>query len=89
MPSKGMRSMRSHGEERYGLICHSKYTNPATTAETTTKCMLPLPTVECCNVPDAGNQRSVYRYPEMGFQTTYFKFWCRRGDRLRVPRNHC
>ncbi len=84
MPSKGMRSMRSHGEERYGLICHSKYTNPATTAETTTKCMNRLLTIDCCNVTDAGNQRPVYGYREMGFQTTYFKILVQAyGDRRR------
>ena len=69
----GARSVLLRGEERYGLICHSKYTNPAATADTTTKCMNTLPTIDCCNVSDAGNQRPIYRYREMGFQATYFK----------------
>lgn len=28
-----------NGEEHYGLICQSKYTNPTATADTTTTCM--------------------------------------------------
>lgn len=65
--------MLSRGDERSGLICHNKYTNPAAIADTTTKCMNSLLTIDCCNVSDAGNQRLVYGYREMGFQTTYFK----------------
>lgn len=80
---KGMRSVLSRGDERYGLICHSKYTSPAATAETTTKCMNSLLTIDCCNVSDAGNQRPVYGYREMGFQTTYFKILDAAGMRDR------
>lgn len=47
------------GDERYGLISHSKYTNPTAIADTTTKCMNILPTSDCCNLSNAGNQRSV------------------------------
>jgi len=63
----------SHGDERYGLICQSKYTNPTATADTITTCMNSPPTIDCCNVSDAGNQRSVYGYREMGFRATDFK----------------
>jgi hypothetical protein len=62
----------SCGAERYGLICHSKYTNPTATAATTTKCMNTLPTIDCCNVSNAGNQRLMYGYRELGFQATDF-----------------
>jgi hypothetical protein len=37
------RSLLSYGKARYGLICHSKYTNPTTNADTTTRCMNILP----------------------------------------------
>jgi hypothetical protein len=40
------RSLLSHGKARYGLICHSKYTNPTTNADTTTRCMNGLPFTE-------------------------------------------
>ena len=85
--------MLSCGGERYGLICHSKYTNPTATADTTTKCMNSLLTIDCCNASDAGTQRLIYGYREIDFQTTYFKIlasdmWMpamkprdRRGDR--------
>jgi hypothetical protein len=53
----GAYSVLSHGEERYGLISHSKYTNPTAMADTTTKCMNILPTVIV--VFEAGNQRSI------------------------------
>jgi hypothetical protein len=65
--------VRSRGDEGYDLVCHSKYTKPAATADTTTKCMNILPAIDCCNVFDAGNQHSVYGYREMGFQATDFK----------------
>ena len=32
-----------------------------------------LLTNDCCNLSDAGNQRPLYGYREMDFQTTYFK----------------
>ena len=32
-----------YGDECYGLISHSKYTNPTAIADTTTKCMNILP----------------------------------------------
>ena len=57
MRLKGARSVLSHGNERYGLISHSKYTNPTAIADTTTKCMNILPTIIV--VFEAGNQRSV------------------------------
>lgn len=47
-------SMLSYGNERYGRICHSKYTNPAAIADTTTKCMniLPAIVVVACPTPE-------------------------------------
>ena len=65
--------MLSHRDGCYGLICQSKYTNPTATADTITKCMNNPPIIDCCNVSDAGNRRSVYGYREMGFQATDFK----------------
>jgi hypothetical protein len=47
----------SHEHKLYGLISHSKYTNPTAMADTTTKCMHILPTVIV--VFEAGNQRSI------------------------------
>ncbi len=69
-------SVRSREDERYGLICHSKYTNPTATADTTTRCMNILPTIVIV-VPafGAGNQRSVYGYREMDFQATFFQIF--------------
>ncbi|MDI3462743.1 MAG: hypothetical protein OJF50_001564 [Nitrospira sp.] len=46
--------MRSCGDERYGLICHSKYTNPTVTADTRTKCMDSPPYVVLCLTPETG-----------------------------------
>lgn len=69
----GARMVRSCGNERYGLICHSTYTNPIATAETTTRCMHTLPASNDCNLSEAGNQRSIYGYRETGFQATYFR----------------
>ena len=63
--------MRSCGDERYGLICHSKYTNPTVTADTRTKCMDSPPL--CRTLSDAGNRAFRYGYREMGFQATDFK----------------
>jgi hypothetical protein len=40
-------AVHSYGNERYGRICHSKYTNPAAIADTTTKCMNILPAIDC------------------------------------------
>ena len=68
-----MRSVFSGADERSGLICHNKYTNPAAIADTTTKCMNSLLTIDCCHVSDAGNRPLLYGYREMDFQTTYFK----------------
>jgi hypothetical protein len=68
-----MRSMLSRADERSGLICHNKYTNPAAIADTTTKCMNSLLTIDCCNVSDAGNRCLIYGYREISFQATYFK----------------
>lgn len=34
-----------------------------------------LPSLNCCDRSDAGNQRLVYGYREMSFQATYFKFF--------------
>jgi hypothetical protein len=50
-------SVLSYGNERYGRICHSKYTNPTAIADTTTKCMNILPAIDCYSLSDAGNQR--------------------------------
>jgi hypothetical protein len=61
-PGRSMRLYGAHavlscGDERYGLISHSKYTNPTAIADTTTRCMNILPTLDCCIVFDAGTQR--------------------------------
>ena len=59
---------RFRRDERYGLICHSKYTNPAAIADTTTKCMNSLLTIDCCNVCHAGNQRRSMGTARSGFR---------------------
>jgi len=53
----GARSVLLSGGKPYGLISHSKYTNPTAMADTTTRCMNILPTIDCCIVFDAGTQR--------------------------------
>jgi hypothetical protein len=49
--------MLLYGSKRYGRISHSKYTNPTAMADTTTKCMNILRTLDCCSLFNAGNQR--------------------------------
>ena len=53
----GARSVLLSGGKPYGLISHSKYTNPTAMADTTTKCMNILRTLDCCSLFNAGNQR--------------------------------
>ena len=53
----GAHLVLSHEDEPYGLISHSKYTNPTAMADTTTRCMNILPRIDCCHRSDAGNQR--------------------------------
>ncbi len=57
MHLKRTRSMPLYGSKRYGRISHNKYTNPTAMADTTTKCMHILPTIDCCTVSNAGTQR--------------------------------
>jgi hypothetical protein len=49
--------MLLYGSKRYGRISHNKYTNPTAIADTTTKCMQILRTIDCCTVSNAGTQR--------------------------------
>jgi len=53
----GARSVLVQGDKPYGLTSHSKYTNPTAIADTTTRCMNTLPTIDCCTVSNAGTQR--------------------------------
>ena len=53
------RSMLLDGSKLYGRISHNKYTNPTAIADTTTKCMHVLRTIDCCTVSNAGTQRSI------------------------------
>ncbi len=57
MHLKRARSMLLHGSKLYGRISHNKYTNPTAMADTTTKCMNILRTLDCCSLFNAGNQR--------------------------------
>ena len=57
MHLKRARSMLLYGSKRYGRISHNKYTNPTAMADTTTKCMNILRTLDCCSLFNAGNQR--------------------------------
>jgi hypothetical protein len=50
----GARSVLLSGGKPYGLISHSKYTNPTAMADTTTRCMNILPTmiIATCSTPE-------------------------------------
>lgn len=75
--------MLSCGDERYGLICHSKYTNPTVTADTRTKSMNSPPYVVPCPTPETsvrftGIARWVFRQLISRFCMSDMTDW-RRG----------
>ncbi len=71
----GVHATLSRRDECYGLICHSKYTNPTATAETTMTCMNPslrLIVVTCPTLETSARVMGIVRWV---FRQLISRFW--------------